>query len=255
MNFWGDLIKKGDVKATNDWTPQWQSDIGKGLYASVAGAAWSPTYMIQPYVKPGTDNWNAADIPQWNNGKFVDGNWGGSTNSVTTQSKYPEAAALFAAWVNSSAAGEKLDVTDISKGGRGQVPGNKYGIQLPEMNAPNSALKNQVSGPIFMKAAASVDTSFQWSPWTDYVYNQMTIEFTKAASGEETWDQALDNLQNEVTVFARSMGYKVVSEGNQSTSAKQSLSAFNTPALPVVIVLVLIALVIWFVKRKQSSAA
>ncbi len=253
INFWGDLIKKGVVHATNDWNPQWQSNIGKGLYASVSGAAWSPTYMIQPYVKKGTDNWNAADIPQWEaNGEFVDGNWGGSTNAVTTQSKYPEAAALFAAWINTSAAAEKLDVTDTTKGGRGQVPGNKYGIQQSEMNAPNPALKNQISGPIYAKAAASVDTSYQWSPWTDYVYNQMTIEFTKAAGGEQTWDQALDNLQNEVTVFAKSAGYKVVSKGAES-STKQPLAALNTPALPVVIILIVIALIIWFLKRRQSS--
>jgi multiple sugar transport system substrate-binding protein len=254
MNFWGDLIKKGDVQATNDWTPQWQSNIGKGLYASVAGPAWAPTYMLQPYVKPGTDNWNAADIPQWDaNGKFVDGNWGGSTDAVTTQSKYPEAAALFAAWINSSAASEKLAVADITKGGRGQVPGNKYGIQQPEMYKPNPSLKNQISGPIFAKAASSVDTSFQWSPWTDYVYNQMTVEFTNAAAGKESWDQALDNLQNEVTVFAKSSGYNVVSGGTQGSSTKQSLSSLNTPALPVLIVLVIIALIVWFFKRRQSS--
>ncbi|WEG14592.1 extracellular solute-binding protein [Pullulanibacillus sp. KACC 23026] len=254
INFWGKLIKEGAVQATNDGTPQWESNIGKGIYASLSGAAWSPTYTIQPYVTPATSDWNAADMPQWNtNGKFVTGNWGGSTNAVTTQTKYPEAAALFAAWINTSAASEKLDVTDVSKGGRGQVPGNKYGIQQPEMNAPNSGLNNQVSGPIFAKAASAVDTSFEWSPWTDYVYNQMTVEFTNAANGKETWDQALDNLQNEVTVFAKSSGYKVVSDGTQSSSTTKPFSLLNTPALPVIVVLALIAVLIWFFRRRQSS--
>jgi multiple sugar transport system substrate-binding protein len=250
MNYWGNLIKKGDVQVQDDYTPEWESNIGKGLYASVPGAAWAPTYLLQPYVKPGTDDWNAADIPQWSsNGKLVDGNYGGSTNAVTTQSNYPEAAALFAAWINTSAAGENLDVVDTSKGGRGLIPANQYGIQQPQMYTPNPALKNQVSGPVYIKAASSVDSSFQWSPWTDYVYNQMTIEFTKAATGKETWDQALNNLQNEVTVFAKSSGYKVVSGGGQSAST----NPLNTPALPVLVVLVLIALIIWFLKRRQPS--
>jgi multiple sugar transport system substrate-binding protein len=255
LNFWGDMIKKGDIKVENDWTPQWQSNIGKGIYASVAGPAWAPTYMIQPYVKPGTDNWNAADIPQWDsNGTFLDGNWGGSTNAVTTQSQNPDAAALFAAWINTSGASEKLDVTDIKQGGRGQVPANKFGIQQPEMFAPNPALHNQVSGPIYMKAASAVDNSFQWSPWTDYVYNEMTIEFTNAAAGKETWDQALDNLQHDVTVFAKSMGYKVIeSDSNSTSSANNTMSAFNTPALPVVGMLFLIGIVIWFIKRPKPS--
>ncbi|MCL6631322.1 MAG: extracellular solute-binding protein [Alicyclobacillus herbarius] len=250
MNFWGKLIAQGAIQATNDWTPQWESEIGQGVYASVIGAAWSPTYMIEPYVKPSTKNWRASDIPQWNaSGPFMDGNWGGSTNAVTVQTKYPQAAALFAAWINSSAAAEVLDVTDIDKEGRGQMPANRYGEQLPKFFAPNPALENQVSAPVFVKAAKSVDTSFEWSPWTDFVYNEMTIEFTKAAKGDETWDQALANIQQHTVVFAKSMGYRVKDmDGTESTGSHSV-----PPALVVLLVLLAAAALAVIMRRIRTK--
>ncbi|PTM59067.1 ABC transporter substrate-binding protein [Desmospora activa] len=252
INFWGDLIDKGYVDATNDYTPSWESNIGKGKYASAIGAAWSPTYMIEPYVKPETKNWKAVDIPQWEkDGSFQTGNWGGSSNAVTKQSAHPEAAALFAAWINSSRKGLEMDIKGIKEGGRGQVPANKYGVQLPEFSEPNPALSNQVSGPVFEKAANSVNTSFQWSPWTDFVYNQMTIEFTKAATGEQSWDEALDNLQRSVTVFAKSMGYKVVEDEEAGTSGESVGGAINSPAIPVLLVLAGLGVLTWRVRRSS----
>ncbi|MFB5192986.1 ABC transporter substrate-binding protein [Alicyclobacillus fastidiosus] len=258
MNYWGNLVKEGVIPATNDGTPAFQSDLGSGKYAVMLNGAWAPAYSIEPYVRPNTKDWHAADIPQWSStGPFVDGNNGGSTNAVTKQSKHPDAAALFAAWINTSQAGELLDVTDIGHGGRGQVPANKYGTQLPQFDAPNPSLDGQKAAPVFIKASKSVNTSFQWSPWTDYVYNQMTIEFTKAAAGQETWDQALDNLQHSVVVFAESMGYKVVANGAQadkSGSASSFWSEVNSPGLYVVFVLALLTVCTLIIRRSKTRS-
>ena len=218
MNYWSNMIKKGYVKATSDGTPTWQSEIANGKYASVIGASWYPTYSLTPYVKPSTNDWKASDTPQWDSSSFVNGNWGGSTNAVTTQSKNVEAASLFAAWINSSNAGVNRGITD-----RGLFPADKYGTQLDAFNKPNASLSNQQVGSIFTKAASAVNTSFQWSPWTDYVYKQMTTEFTNASAGKETFDQALDNIQANVVSFAKTSGY-TVQEGAPTAAATSTAS-------------------------------
>ncbi len=216
LNFWGDLVKKGYVKATNDWTPQWQSEIGSGLYGCMIGAAWSPSYELQPYVRPETANWNAADIPQWTAGAFKNGNWGGSTNAVTTQCKNSAAAVLFAAWLNTSRTGIDKALQMESQGGRGLFSANKYAPENPLFSAPSPALANQVASAVWTKAANAVNVSFQWSPWTDYVYKQLNTELTKASQNEQTWAQALDRVQANTVGFAKSMGYKIVSNPGES---------------------------------------
>lgn len=209
MNYWGALIKAGAVQPASDWTPSWEASIGKGVYASLIGAAWSPAYEFGPYVKKSTSNWNAADMPQWGGKKFVASNWGGSTNAVTTQSKNQAAAALFAAWINTSSTGINLAANTSAKGGRDLFPAATAGTATKAFNAPVSDLNGQIAAPIYKKAAASVDKSFEWSPWTDYVYNELTVELTKAAQGKESFSTALDNVQNAVVQFAKSAGYQV----------------------------------------------
>ncbi|WP_054968944.1 ABC transporter substrate-binding protein [Alicyclobacillus ferrooxydans] len=260
MNFWGSLIKKGDVQAVSDYTPAWETALAKGEYAATPGASWSPAYVISPYVKPGTNNWNASDIPQWQqNGTFVDGDWGGATNAVTTQSKHPQAAALFAAFINTASSTVSLSGTPYTAGGRGLYPADKYASQLPQLNSAQSDLAGQNPQSVYSKGAASVNTSFQWSPWTDYVYNQMTVEFANAASGKETWDQALDNIQKNTVAFAKTEGYQVVDGSAASSSASSATgqaasSSSHVGEIVAIVVIVLIvggALVIW--RRRRTS--
>jgi len=43
----------------------------------------------------------AAPLPQWSKDQpFKSGNWGGSADVVTKQSKHPKAATLFVIWLN-----------------------------------------------------------------------------------------------------------------------------------------------------------
>ncbi|MCL6444416.1 MAG: extracellular solute-binding protein [Alicyclobacillus sp.] len=212
MNFWGKLIKDGAVLPVDDTSPQFDSDIGKGLFASMVSAAWAPQAFLQPYVKKGTNDWNVANIPQWSSSKFVDGNWGGSANCVTVQSKNKAAAALFAAWINTSEQGVSVAATSSAVGGRGLFPAAKFASKVPAFNAPNPTLANQVDAPVLEYAAAHVDPNFEFSPWTDYVYNEMAVEFTKAVNNKESWAQALNNIQQAVVQFAKASGYQVNSK-------------------------------------------
>lgn len=205
MNFWGNLIKKGYVKVSNDFTPQWNHEVGSGLYGAFPAAAWSPKYQLQPALPKKYTPWKAAYIPQWKAGAHDDGNWGGSTTAVTNQTKHPRAAALFAAWINLSEQG-----LSIGNNIGGYFTASTDSPHVAAFTAPVPVLGGQRANLIFEKESPWVNTSFEWSPWTLYVYSEMQVEFTKAASGKESWNQALANIQQNVSQFARTQGYQVV---------------------------------------------
>jgi multiple sugar transport system substrate-binding protein len=148
-------------------------------------------------------------MPQWNMGDKVDSNWGGSTDAVTTQTKFPEASALFAAWINTHKDAVAILSTDIGRGGSGLFTAHVSSGKLPSFAGPNAFLGGQTANSIFTRMMPWVDKSFEWSPWTSFVYNEMQVQFTNLFSGKITTDQALQNLQDKVEGFARAQGFQV----------------------------------------------
>jgi multiple sugar transport system substrate-binding protein len=216
MNYWGRLIQEKAVALSDEYYPAWASALSHGQYASMIGAAWSPAYEITPYVSPGSKNWRAAQLPQWSAHQFFTANDGGSANAVTVQSKHPAIAAEFAAWINTSTQGLALDEKLPSAGGRGLFPADKHRSRTSVFNSPIPVLNGQdANAAVFGPAAAHVRTGFTFSPWQSYVYNQMTVQFTKAAHGQETWDKALAVIQQNVMQYARTQGYSVRPEAPQ----------------------------------------
>jgi multiple sugar transport system substrate-binding protein len=62
---------------------------------------------------------------------------------------------------------------------------------------------------VFAESSKQVDLGFQWSPFQDYVYTQMTEQLGAVSTGDITMTEALDNVQNQVVQYARSQGFKV----------------------------------------------
>jgi multiple sugar transport system substrate-binding protein len=208
-HLWDKMIRLGYVQPMGTWTADWIKNIASGRYASFVGAAWSPSYELAPYVKPGS-GWRAAALPQWSSQTFGAGNWGGSTYAVTTQSKHPDAALLFAAWVNTSRTGIRWNVLPSDQGGRGVWPVDKYAFNdRQDLDRPIASLDGQRAADSFAAAARAVNTGFQWSPWTNYFEDRYSAEASKAVKGQESWDQALANMQAAVTRFAQQQGYSV----------------------------------------------
>jgi multiple sugar transport system substrate-binding protein len=54
-----------------------------------------------------------------------------------------------------------------------------------------------------------VDTSFQWSPFQDYVYSQWSNDIGAAINGKGSFAQAMDRLQTEVSSYAKNQGFTV----------------------------------------------
>ena len=246
-NYWGALLKKGYIKWSIGFSPAWQNDIAKGAYAALLGAPWYPNYVFRPFGKPGTNNWDAATPPQWSaNGTPANGNFGGSTAAVTVQTKHPRAAAIFASWLWTNPLGLQL----LMKGG---FASDKYGVELPAYKQVIPPLVNKQPDAVYNAAANEVDPSFEWSPWTDFVYGQMTAEFAKAHEGQESWNQALDNIQKNTVAFARASGYNVV-EPAVNTGRIGNHSSSHSGVIVFVIVVLVLAGGVYLIRRSRSRA-
>ncbi|SIS74892.1 ABC transporter substrate-binding protein [Alicyclobacillus vulcanalis] len=211
FSLWQKLIKEGAVQSIAAGSPEWQKNINAGLYATAIGSAWYDSEILVPYDHNlATHKWRAAFIPEWTPGDTMDGDWGGSVQAVTKASKYPEAAAIFAAFVNAAPAELAHDVAPAKDGGGGLFPAATAGFDIPSFKQPNPALDNQPANvDIFEKESPRVNTKFQWSPWSSYVFNELQTEIGKAFAGKETVQQALANVQQAVVSYARSQGYNV----------------------------------------------
>jgi multiple sugar transport system substrate-binding protein len=213
LNFWGNLVKEGAVKVSNDFTADWGHQIGQGDYAAMVGAGWSPTYMVATYQAPNSkQQWAVTQMPQWTPGAHATANWGGSTNAVTKDcpAKDVKYAALFAAYINTSKSGLTIDEKPATAtgGGRGLFPAALARATIPQFNSHVPYFAGNVNA-LFNTYAGQVVTNFEWSPWDTEFGNFVTTQLAKAAAGSESWDKALQVTQSQLVSYAKSAGYSV----------------------------------------------
>src|ERR1700747_667945 len=103
LAYWDGLVKKGYVSTIPGFTAEYYTALGSGQIASSVEAAWGPGVTAASLNDKTAGDWRAAPLPQWSKDQsFSSGNWGGSCDVVTKQSKHPVAATLFAVWLNAS---------------------------------------------------------------------------------------------------------------------------------------------------------
>ena len=203
-SYWGTLINEHAVQTTPDFTNDWYSALANGTYASWLTAAWGPVFLSGIAAKT-TGKWRAVPLPQWSAGEHASGNWGGSTDAVTTQSKYPQQAATFAMWLNH----DQHSATMFAQKQFLFPTLNSVLNDKAFVDAPSSFYGGQQVNQVFVNASSQVDTTFQWSPFQDYVYTQWQDDFGQAINGKISFDQALQKLQSDTVNYAKSQGFSV----------------------------------------------
>jgi len=205
-NFWGKLIGDGDIAAQPDFETAWYSALTNGTYASMTpAAAWAPVFL-EGLAKSTSGSWGAAFIPQWSStGKPVNGNWGGSTSAVTTQTTDAKAAAQFAYWLNTNS-----QSTSQFANSQSLYPTLKSLANSPSFaNQQIAFYGGQEVNKLFAKASTEVNTNFQWAPFQSEVYTVLQDELGKAVQGQESFAQAMQNTQAQIVTYAKQQGFKV----------------------------------------------
>jgi multiple sugar transport system substrate-binding protein len=208
LNYWNDLIKKGYVSTIPGFTAEYYTALGNGEIASSVEAAWGPGVTAATLNEKTAGDWRAAPLPQWSKDQpFTSGNWGGSCNVVTKQSKYPKAATLFSIWLN---AAEKPVVANWVQ--TGLFPASLSGLAAdlhdPDKN-PSKFFGGQNLVEVYSDASKAVSVDFQWAPWFAFVNDNFNKQIDGMITGKLTPKQALDAWQDESLKNAKNDGYDV----------------------------------------------
>lgn len=203
---WDSLITSGNLAPADTYSSDWATAIGNGTIACWTSGAWGPQ-VIEPDAPDLAGKWTAALMPQWTAGDKVNGNYGGSTIAVTAASTHPAEAEAFDRWLNTDPAATLA----LANGTAGLFPVTVATIADPAWADFTSDFwggqkLHQVTG----EAAAQVDVNFQWSPFTDFVYQTYASELTNVMGGSSTLVQAMANLQTQATQYATDQGFTVV---------------------------------------------
>jgi multiple sugar transport system substrate-binding protein len=202
--YWSGLVKDGTVATDPDFTDAWYQGLASGRYATWLTAAWGPLFL-QGTAKATAGKWRVAPLPQWSAGDQAAGNWGGSTTAVTKQTKQPAAAAAFAMFLNSDPQSAALLNSDQSL-----FPATKALLD----NAAFLGQKldfygGQTVNQTFADISSTVVTSFQWSPFQDYVFSEFNDTVGTAFTKKGDLDAALDSWQGAVVKYAKDQGFTV----------------------------------------------
>lgn len=201
--YWEPLIKAGAVSPMSDWTNDWYSAFSNGTLATWVTAAWAPSDLASSAAKS-SGLWRAAPLPQWTAGAHASANWGGSSDAVTAQSKYPAQAAEFAEWLNTNHQSVATLCEKLSL-----FPTQQTELSSSSFNTGVSFYGGQNVNQIFAQSSQEVNTSFQWSPFEDYVLTQLQDQLASATQGKISFTQALNNAQNIVVSYAQQQGFTV----------------------------------------------
>jgi multiple sugar transport system substrate-binding protein len=205
--YWGGLVKEGVVSADPDFTDPWYQALNRGKYATWLTAAWGPVFLTGS-AKSTSGKWRAAPLPQWEAGKSVSGNWGGSTSAVIKGSKNPIAAAKLAEFINTDPESTKMFATEqfLFPATKALLRDSTFtGQKLPFYGG-------QPVNQVFSEISNTVDTQFQWPPFVDQAYSDWNETVGKSFANKTDTNAALDQWQQRITTYAKNQGFKVNSQ-------------------------------------------
>jgi multiple sugar transport system substrate-binding protein len=202
VTFWENLIKAGDVSTDPDFNTDWDAGFNTGKYASWITAGWGLDTLRTAAPKTSGD-WRAAPIPTWTAGQPTGANWGGSSDAVTKATKCPAAAAAFAMFINASPESANNLAYDkvLFPPVKSILADPKYSAQTLPFYGNTAPVK------VFADASATVATDFQYSPFQDYAYAQLSTDV--GAQFTKTGDPltGLVKWQSDLETFAKKNGF------------------------------------------------
>jgi multiple sugar transport system substrate-binding protein len=203
-NFWGGLVQSGVIDNQPQYTPQWNQALNDGTQVGWVSAAWAPG-VLAGSAPDTAGKWAMAPLPQWSTSKPATGDWGGSVNAVTSQSKHPKQAAEFVTWLDASAQGVKGLVQQ-----GGVFPSDTADVGHL-FDSPPAFFSDQPDFYQQLEKVAKTVRPFTYGPNVDTAYSAFNDDFGKAAQdkSQSEFVSALSSMQRATTSDLRTKGFKV----------------------------------------------
>jgi multiple sugar transport system substrate-binding protein len=200
-SYWQSLVSAGGVDNQPQWTAAWDKGMNDGQYIAWVSDVWAPGDM--PSASPSnTGKWVMTELPQWTAGAQVVGNWGGSSTAVLAASKHQQAAAEFAAWLNTSPAATAALAADS-----GIYPADIAAES--SLSAPPSYFANQPDFWSLAKQYSAEASPVTWGPDVDVAYTEFTTAFGGAVTGKASFLGPLSQIQSTVLNDMKKSGFTV----------------------------------------------
>jgi multiple sugar transport system substrate-binding protein len=203
-DYWEGLINQGLVNPEPNWSAQWNTDMNSGALVGWVGAQWGPN-QLPSIAKDTAGKWEAAALPAWTAGDKTVGIWGGETEAVTANSKYPAQAAKFVNWMNGSTAGINSLIKNVQV-----FPASTSGQSLPALTTPPPFMSNQPNYNTVMADSAKNVRTFQiWGPDANVTFDSYSNAFASALQNKTSLSAALTTMQNATVSDMKKIGFKV----------------------------------------------
>ena len=197
-----------DTKTPN-WSDDWNRELNDGTLASLTIGAWMPINLMGG-APDQAGNWRVAQLPQWEEGKEVSAEDGGSALAITAQSKNQAAAYKLVEYMTYGEGAQTMADT-------GTFPALKKILQSDSFTDPtaeshkktNDYFGGQNVNEVLSAAAQRSTEKFQYLPYNPYAQNAYGDEVSKAYSGDITLEKALENYANKLAEQGKQQGYNV----------------------------------------------
>jgi multiple sugar transport system substrate-binding protein len=201
--FWGGLVKEGAVDNQPMYTPAWNKALNTGKQIAWVSAVWAPGTLTT--AAPDTrGKWAMAPLPQWSEGEDVTGSWGGSSTAVTTDSRHRDAAAKFAAWLNTD--GDALNA--LAKEG-GIYPASTSAQLSGAFTTPPAYFADQPDFYTLAARIAKTTAPSAWGPNVNVAYTSFKDNFGAAAKNKSDFGAALKAMQADTVADMEKQGFEV----------------------------------------------
>jgi multiple sugar transport system substrate-binding protein len=206
-DFWQDLIDRDLIKVEPLLTPEWNTQVNEGNILSWPSALWAPG-VLHGVAESQVGQWAMAPLPQWTPGDPAVAFQGGSATVVTTSAENPEAAARFAAWINTS---DEANAIAISSG---KYPASTSGQDAAVASEPPVLMPQQTDfWAIAAQIAADTVPEISWGPNVNVAASAYEDAVNRALQEGRPLREALVETQRVVVEDMRTTGFTVTDQG------------------------------------------
>lgn len=200
-----DLI---DTKTAN-WSDEWNRELNDGTIASLTIGAWMPVNLISgaPDQK---GNWRVGALPQWEAGKQVSAEDGGSALAVPKAGKSQAAAYKFVKYMTHGAGAQQMADTGTFSSLKKILNSSSFTDPNTEANKKvNEYFGGQNVNKILAEGAQRPVEKFQYLPYNPFAQTAFGDEISKAYSKNIPLEKAMENYAQKLANHGKEEGYNI----------------------------------------------
>lgn len=202
-DYWGGLVGQDAVDDQPMYTPEWNKALNDGTLIAWPSAIWGPG-VLSGNAADTKGKWKIAPLPQWTASDSRTGSWGGSSTSVTSNSKNRAAAAKFAIWLNTNP-----DATSLLVSEGGLYPASRAAQSGPALSQAPAFFANQPDFYVLAKQIADTAAGFTFGPNVNVTYAAYKDDFAKAITAKSSFGAAVEEMQTATVDDMKKNGFKI----------------------------------------------